>query len=821
MYDPSKIEPKWQEYWLKNKTFKADIDPKKPKYYVLDMFPYPSGVGLHVGHPEGYTATDIISRYQRMKGLNVLHPMGWDAFGLPAENYAIKTNIHPQKSTDDNIETFGKQIRSIGFSYDWDREVNTSSPDYYKWTQWFFLFLYKNGLAYKKKAPVNWCEGCKTVLANEQVVDGKCERSKDEVIKKNLSQWFFKITDFIEDSENKGRQTDGLLSGLNKIDWPHGTSMAQRNWIGKSEGLLFTAPVKDTNLTLQTFSAHFEAFYADTFVVIAPDHPFLPELLEGIENKQAILDYCDELIEKRIERGFEEEKESEGIFTGRYIVDPIGNGDLPIWVASFALADYGTGIVKSSCHDERDFAFAKKYDLRLKPVLFPDDPEERKRVENLEVCYTDMKNGILSEPEEFKGRSVGESRQQIAEHAQDKGFAVRKTNYKLRDWLVSRQRYWGAPIPIIYCDDCGEVPVPESDLPILLPDDVDFVPTGESPLTGSKSFHEINCPKCNKPARREVDTMDTFVCSSWYMFRYVDPQNENEFASAKQLKQWCPVDLYVGGAEHTVLHLLYSRFFTKALHRYGYVDFDEPFSKLRHQGLILGEDNEKMSKSRGNVVSPDDVIKQYGADTLRIYEMFMGPFADMKPWSMKNIEGSFRFLQKVWKLAEEQEVVDEKSVRVENFQPLQILLHKTIKKVGEDIEDFHFNTAISQMMILANEILKAKKTPKKLMEKFVLILSPFAPHLCEELWQMLGHKETLAYESWPTFDPELVKDNTFELVFAVNGKKRSVKEVPVDISEEEAIVAAMEDENVQRNLEGKMVVKQIYVAGKLVNIVVR
>jgi len=816
MYDPSKIEPKWQEYWLKNKTFKAEINLEKPKYYVLDMFPYPSGAGLHVGHPEGYTATDIISRFERMRGKNVLHPMGWDAFGLPAENYAIKTKIHPQKSTDDNINTFRRQIQSIGFSYDWDREVNTSAPDYYKWTQWFFLFLYKNGLAYKKKAPVNWCEGCKTVLANEQVINGKCERSKDEVIKKNLSQWFFKITDFIEDTEHEGRKTDGLLTGLNKIDWPHGTSMSQRNWLGKSEGLVFTAPVKDTDLTIQTFSAHFEAFYADTFVVIAPDHPFLPTLLEGISNKQQILDFCDELLRKRVERGFEEEKEPEGIFTGRYIIDPIGNGDLPIWVASFALADYGTGIVKSSCHDERDFAFAKKYNISLKPVLFPEDPEERKKVENLEFAYIDMQNGVLSEPEEFKGRSAGDNRQQLAEYAVDKGFAVRQTNYKLRDWLISRQRYWGAPIPIIYCDDCGEVPVPEKDLPLLLPDDVDFVPTGVSPLTSSKSFHQVNCPKCDKPARREVDTMDTFVCSSWYMFRFADSKNDQVFASEEALKHWCPVDLYIGGAEHTVLHLLYSRFFTKALHRYGYIDFDEPFSKLRHQGLILGEDNEKMSKSRGNVVNPDEVIRQYGADTLRIYEMFMGPFHDMKPWSMKNIEGSFRFLQKVWKLVEEQEVVDDNP-----SDDLNRLLHKTIKKVTEDIEGFRFNTAISQMMIMSNEILKLKKTPKAVIEKLVLILSPFAPHMAEELWEKLGHSETLAYEEWPTHDPGLVVDNTFELVFAVNGKKRSTKEVAIDIAEEEAIQSAMDDEVIQRNLEGVKVIKKIYVPGKLVNIVVR
>jgi len=815
MYDPSKIEPKWQKFWLKKKTFAADPKSQKPKHYVLDMFPYPSGAGLHVGHPEGYTATDIVSRYFRMKGLNVMHPMGWDAFGLPAENYAIKTKVHPQKTTADSIVRFREQIQSIGFSYDWDREVNTSAPDYYRWTQWFFLFLYKNGLAYKRKAPVNWCESCKTVLANEQVVEAHCERCGSPITKKNLEQWFFKISDFIEDAEHGGRKTDGLLTGLSKIDWPHGTLEAQRNWIGKSEGLIFKAPVKDTDLTIETFSAHFESCYADTFVVIAPDHPFLPTLLEGIKDKEKILKYCETLLKKRLERGFEEEKESEGIFTGRYILDPLGNGELPIWVASFALADYGTGIVKCSAHDERDFAFAKKYGIRLKPVLFPSDPDERKKVEKGEACYTDMQNGILTEPKEFNDQVAGQCREKVIGHCEERGYARRATSYKLRDWLVSRQRYWGAPIPIIYCEKCGEVPVLEKDLPVELPGDVDFMPTGESPLHRSKKFQNVKCPTCKAPARREADTMDTFVCSSWYFFRFADPGNEKVFADKKLMNKWCPVDLYVGGAEHTVLHLLYARFFTKALHRHGYIDFDEPFLKLRHQGLILGEDGEKMSKTRGNVVNPDDVIKRYGADTLRIYEMFMGPFEASKPWSTKSIEGSYRFLQKVWRLAEENEIVDEPP-----SETLNRLLHKTIKKVGEDVERFSFNTAISAMMILANEVMKEKKISKALMENFTLILAPFAPHMCEELWAMLGHKDSLAYEPWPAFDPELVRDTTVELIFSVNGKVRGSKQVEVGISEEDAVAAALADEAVQRHIEGKKIIKTIYVPNKLVNIVV-
>lgn len=831
MYDPSKIEPKWQQYWLKNKTFKAEADSKNPKYYALDMFPYPSGAGLHVGHPEGYLATDIVSRKRRMEGYNVLHPMGWDAFGLPAENYAIKTGIHPDQSTNQNIDNFRRQIQSIGFSYDWDREIGTCFPDYYKWTQWFFTFLYKNDLAYKKEAPVNWCESCKTVLANEQVVDGKCERCKNEVQKKKLSQWFFRITDFIEDRDNVDRKTDGLISGLKKIDWPESTLTNQYNWIGKSDGLIFTAPVKDMDLEIQTFSAHFEACYADTFVVIAPDHPLLPTLLEGLENKEEILKFCGQVLEKRMKRGFAEEKESEGIFTGRYIQDPLGNGDLPIWVASYALADYGTGIVKCSAHDERDFKFAKKYGLHLKPVLFPyDDSELEQQIRNLEVCYTDMQKGILKKPQEFHGRKAGDVRQEIIRHCEQRGFAKVKTSYRLRDWLVSRQRYWGAPIPVVYDDQGQDYVLPDDELPVNLPTDVDFRPTGESPLTHSESFHAQAdleriekklkklgvLPADRKIVRRESDTMDTFVCSSWYMFRYADPKNDAEFASAQAMKKWSPVDLYVGGAEHTVLHLLYSRFFTKALHHHGYIDFDEPFMKLRHQGMILGEDGEKMSKSRGNVINPDDVIKGYGADTLRVYEMFMGPFEDSKPWSTSGIEGSFRFLQKVWRIFEEKELTED-----EPGEELNRLLHKTIKKVTEDIENFKFNTAVSAMMVLANAMLHEKQVHRKVMEPFVLILSPFAPHLAEEIWNQLGQSETLAYEAWPEFDEALTVDNTFELIFSVNGKKRGSAKVSKSITKEEAIELAMEYENVQRNMEGKEVIKEIYVPGKLVNVVVR
>ena len=735
---------------------------------------------------------------------------------MPAENYAIKTKVHPEESTLKNIQTFKRQIQSLGFSYDWSREVTTCLPDYYKWTQWFFLFLYKNGLAYKKKAPVNWCDGCQTVLANEQVVDGLCERCDSKAVLKYLTQWFFKITDFIEDTEFDGRKTDGLLTGLGKIDWPNGTLVAQENWIGRSEGVNFKIKVKDLDIHWEAYDSVPQTHRAQTFIIVAPEHPDVPVLVKGTEHEKTVMKFVEKIKAQKMTKKFNIETDMQGIFTGRYADDPYGTGDLPIWVSSFVVMDYGTGVVGCSAHDERDFAFAKKYDIPLHPVMFPADPKEAEKVKNLEYCYYKAIEGILQEPEEFKGRKWGEVREDIIDFIVKKRVGERVTNYKIRDWLISRQRYWGAPIPIIYCDDCGEVPVPESDLPVTLPKDVDFVPTGESPLAVSKTFHDVTCPKCGKKARRESDTMDTFVCSSWYFFRFADPNSTQVFADAEKMKQWCPVDSYVGGAEHTVLHLLYARFFTKALHRHGYIDFDEPFLKLRHQGLILGEDGEKMSKSRGNVINPDDVVKRYGADTLRIYEMFMGPFKDMKPWSMKSIEGSFRFLQKVWRLIEEGEIVDEVPT-----EDLNRLLHKTIKKVGEDIKNFHFNTAISQMMILANEVMKEKKHARPLIESFVLILAPFAPHMCEELWEILGHSKTLTYEPWPVYDPEMIVDNTFELVFSVNGKVRGKKEVATDISKEDAIAIAMEDAGVKRNVAGKEILKTIYVPGKLVNVVVK
>ena len=805
MYDPSVIEPKWQKYWLENKIFKAKIDPKKPKFYVLDMFPYPSGAGLHVGHPEGYTATDIMSRYKRMNGFNVLHPMGWDAFGLPAENYAIKTGRHPKDVTEENISIFKKQIQGLGFSYDWDREIDTTDPEYYKWTQWIFLQIYKKGLAYEAELPINWCPGCKTGLANEEVVEGKCDRCGTETTKKMLRQWVLKITDY----------ADRLLEDLKDLDWPEPIKIMQENWIGKSYGTNVDFKIEGFDEKLSVFTTRVDTLFSAAYMVLAPEHPLVYKITTD-EQKEEVEKYKEyALLKSDLERT-DLAKEKTGVFTGAYAINPINNDKIPIWIADFVLASYGTGAVFADAHDERDFEFAKKYDIPLKVSIRPKDDKLWEKVKNLEVCYPD--DGILVNSGKFDGLTSEKARYEITLHLEKEQQGEGAVNYKLKDWVFSRQRYWGEPIPIVNCEKCGPVALDEKDLPLLLPDVKNYEPTGtgESPLAAIDEWVNTKCPKCKGKARRETNTMPQWAGSCWYYLRYLSPKSNKAFADKKELDYWMNVDLYVGGAEHAVLHLLYARFWHKVLYDLGFLKHKEPFQKLMNQGLILGADNEKMSKSRGNVVNPDHVIKQYGADTFRVYEMFMGPFEAVKPWNTKNIEGCFRFLQKVWRLVEEGKITDEKP-----SENLNKLLHKTIKKVTEDIEEFGFNTAISQMMILANEAMKEKKLSKEVMEKLVLILSPFAPHVCEELWEMLGHKESLAFEKWPTFDPKLVKEETFELVFAVNGKKRSTKNVPIDISEEDAIKEALANEAVKRNIEGKEVVKKIYVPNKLVNIVVK
>ncbi|MDF2378620.1 MAG: leucine--tRNA ligase [Candidatus Gracilibacteria bacterium] len=825
-YDHENIEQKWQDRWFSSNMFKADDDSKKEKYYVLDMFPYPSGSGLHVGHPEGYTATDIIARYMRMKGKNVLHPMGWDAFGLPAENYAIKTQVHPEESTLGNITTFKRQIKDLGFSYDWERELATCLPDYYRWTQWFFHFLYSKDLAYKKKAPVNWCDDCHTVLANEQVINGKCDRCKNEVHQKNLSQWFFKITDFLEDSEYEGRKTSGLLEGLDAIDWPESTKIGQRNWIGKQEGINITYEIEGSDEKIVVFTKYPETNFGANFVVVAPEHDIVSKITQP-DHKEEVEAYVDRTAKMTpLER--QENKEKTGAFTGSYALNPLNGLKMPIYLADFVMAGYGTGMVVAvPAHDERDFEFAQKYGIENIRVMITPDGDDSPVTDIKQVAH----EGTMVNSQFLDGMDAqAEAKKAMMDYMEKEGMGERVIFFNMRDWLVSRQRYWGAPIPMVFDDQENEYLIPLDELPVELPKDVDFNPSGESPLTNSQTFHDELVLKRiegklkasgvmseeRSIVRRESDTMDTFVCSSWYQFRFMDPHNDTEFASKEMMKQWGPIDLYVGGAEHTVLHLLYSRFFTKVLHRYGFIDYDEPFTKLRHQGMILGEDGEKMSKSRGNVINPDTVVKGYGCDTLRLYEMFMGPFKDMKPWSMAGVQGVYRFLQKIWRLSTEAKITDAKA----DAETLKVT-HQTLKKVTHDIEDFKFNTAISQMMIMVNHLQKLEEVPRESLEILLICLHPYAPHLTEEVWERLGHQEMIMTEEWPIYDDSLAKEDTIQMPVQVNGKVRGTMEVSPDISEKDALEMAKENENVQKYLEGKELVKELYVPGRIVNLVVK
>lgn len=805
MYDPSKIEPKWQQYWLENKTFKSTTDPSKPKYYVLDMFPYPSGAGLHVGHPEGYTGTDIFCRFKRMQGFNVLHPMGWDAFGLPAENYAIKTGRHPREVTDENIATFKRQIQAIGFSYDWDREVDTTDPNYYKWTQWIFLQLYKKGLAYEAELPINWCPSCKTGLANEEVVNGKCDRCGSITTKKLLRQWTLKITEY----------ADRLLEDLKDVDWPQSIKVMQENWIGKSTGANVTFDVVDFDEHIEVYTTRVDTLYSAAFVVLAPEHPLVNQITTA-DQQEVIQTYQEKALMKSDLERTDLAKDKTGAFTGTYVINPINEEKIPVWIGDFVLASYGKGAVFGDAHDERDFEFAKKYQIPLTLSVRPKNDYEWEKIKSLEVCYSD--DGILINSDRFDSLTSEEARQEITLELEKRGKGRGAINYKLKDWVFSRQRYWGEPIPIIHCKACGPFPVPEDLLPVILPVVEKYEPTGtgESPLAGIEEWVNTTCPNCHKSAKRETNTMPQWGGSCWYYLRYLSPDCDDRFVHEADEAYWMNVDLYVGGAEHAVLHLLYARFWHKVLFDLGFVKDNEPFKKLINQGLILGEDGEKMSKSRGNVINPDDVIKKYGADTLRVYEMFMGPFEAVKPWSTQSIEGAFRFLQKSYRIVEEGKLIEE-----DPSHDVLILLHKTIKKVTEDTEKFSFNTAISAMMILANEVQKGKTVSKSLMRTFTLLLSPYAPHLAEEMWSMLGQSKTLAYEPWPTYEEALTIDDTFELVFSVNGKMRGKKEVSREIAEEEAIAFAKQDEGVIRNLEGKEIIKTIYIPGKLVNIVVK
>ncbi|MBW3568970.1 leucine--tRNA ligase [Candidatus Parcubacteria bacterium] len=817
-YNPKEIEPRWQKVWHESGIYKASEHKTKPKKYVLEYFPYPSGAAMHVGHVRNYTIGDTISRFNRMRGFNVLHPMGWDGFGLPAENYAIKTGTSPQKALEENTKRFKQQLIQMGFDYDWEREINSTDPAYYKWTQWFFLMLFKRGLAYQKESSQWWCPVDKTVLANEQVENGVCWRCGSTVEKKMLKQWFFKITEY----------ADRLEKDLDDVDWSPSIKTMQRNWIGHSKGMTFTAPVAGTDMQIQTFSAHFEAFTADTFVVIAPDHPFLTELVRGAAEEKKVLKFAKEMTKKRDLQGYTDEEDVEGIFTGRYIDDPVGNGKLPIWVASYALSHYGTGIVKCSVHDERDFRFAKKYNIQLKPVLFPADKEEAEKVRNLEYCYSDMKNGILMEPEVFKGQIAGSLREEIIKYLEDNQLATTHVSYKIRDWLISRQRYWGAPIPIIHCPKDGAVPVPDGQLPVVLPEMESYEPSGDgrSPLARSSEFVNTTCPKCGGQAERETDTMDGFACSSWYFLRFADPHNDEKAFSDEKAKFWLPVDDYIGGAEHAVMHLLYARFWTKVMHDEGIINFHEPFSKLRNHGMILAPDGQKMSKSKNNTIEPGVLITQgYGADSIRLMELFIAPWNQAANWSVEGIGGTHRFLMRVWTLT--QEFLEAPEAGSADDAAILRSAHKAIKKVSEDLQNMQFNTAIAALMEYTNELYKIKADQgfaAKIDWRFALttllqLLAPFAPHISEELWKDLGKEGSVHISAWPEHDEKYLITDKIQIVVQVNGKLRANIEVPANATEAAIVDAAKADPKVTQHLDKNEIRKTIYVPQKLINFV--
>ncbi len=805
-YSPNKIEKKWQKIWQENGVFKTPDKSAKTKFYCLDMFPYPSAYGLHVGHFKGYTFSDLIAKKKKMEGFNVLHPMGFDAFGLPAENFAIKTGIHPAITTKKAISNIKKQLISTGMGYDWEREVITCEPEYYKWTQWMFLQLYKAGLAYRKEAPVNFCPSCKTVLANEQVVDGKCERCGTLVEKRYLKQWFFKITTY----------TERLLKDLDKIDWPEKIKIMQKNWIGKSEGAIVKFPIQNSKFQISVFTTRTDTIFGCTYLVVAPENPLIENLKSKFKNFEEVKDYIQKSKNKSEIERTAEKKEKTGIeLKGIKAINPVNGKEIPIFVADYVLMEYGTGAVMGvPAHDERDFAFAKKHNL---PIIKVIKPQTKNQIAPEEFFVED---GILINSDKFSGLTSPKAREEITKFLAKKGLAKKATYYKLRDWLISRQRYWGAPIPIIYCENCGEVPVSEKDLPVKLPRIKDFKPTGDgkSPLAKSKAFINCRCPKCGKPAKRETDTLDTFVCSSWYFLRYTDPKNSKKPFDKKKAEKWLPVDLYIGGAEHAVMHLLYARFFAKVLKDLGYINFSEPFSKLFNQGTIYYK-GAKMSKSKGNVITPNEIIKKYGADTLRLYELFMGPADQATEWSDKGIAGCYRFLQKVWNL--QTRISTNKNSRISTNLHLQKLLHKTIKKVTEDIENFRFNTAISTLMVLVNKLEKEDRISKEDFETLLKLLAPMAPHIAEELWSSLRNKKSIFYENWPKYNSKLVEEEKITFIIQINGKVRDKIEANKNISQREAENLALESKKIAKYINGRKIQKTIFVPGKLINFVIK
>ena len=818
-YNFSEIEKKWQTKWAEGDVFKVTEDPDKEKYYVLEMFPYPSGK-LHMGHVRNYSIGDVLARFKKMKGFNVLHPMGWDSFGLPAENAAIKHGVEPSKWTWENIGEMREQLKELGLSYDWDREVATCHPDYYKWMQWIFIQFYKKGLAYKKENPVNWCPSCQTVLANEQVVDGKCERCKTLVGKKDLSQWYFKITDYAE----------RLLDNLEELPgWPNKVKLMQKNWIGKSIGAEVTFEIDGFDKGLDVFTTRPDTLYGVTYMVMAPEHPYLKELVAGSEYEEPVNAYVDKVQHMSDIERTSTTNEKTGQFTGRYAINPLTGKKVPIFISDYVLMDYGTGAIMAvPAHDQRDFDFAKKFDLEIIPVVDSDDPEVD--VYDLKAAFA--AEGTMINSEMFNGMNNKEAIEKIIDYLEEKKIGKKSINYKLRDWLISRQRYWGTPIPMIHCDDCGWVPEKEENLPVLLPADVQFTGKGESPLATSKTFVNTTCPVCGKPAKRELDTMDTFLDSSWYFLRYCDPKNTEAPFSKEKVDYWMNVDQYIGGVEHAILHLMYARFFQMALYDLGLVSTEEPFKNLLTQGMVI-KDGAKMSKSLGNVVSPKEIIEKYGADTARLFILFAAPPERELDWSDKGVEGSFRFINRVYRMVYDfsqnfSEVPDSYEVKGDADKSMAYWLNYAIKKVSDDIgERFNFNTAISTIMELVNEMYRYKEGAINpglygaAIKDLIIMLAPFVPHVTEEMWEHLGYEGSVHDQTWPEYDEKALVKDTVEIVVQVNGKIKEKLDIAGGLSKEEMEKTVMENEKVKGLIEGKNVVKVIAVPGKLINIVVK
>ena len=820
-YNYKEIEEKWQKIWEKERTFEVEEDPSKKKFYCLEMFPYPSGM-IHMGHVRNYSIGDVIARFKRMKGYNVLHPIGWDALGLPAENAAIKHGLHPEKWTIENINHMRKQLKRLGFSYAWEREINTSQPEYYKWNQWFFLKMFEKGLAYRKRSWVNWCPTCKTVLANEQVISGKCWRCNSQVAQREMEQWFLRITKYAEE----------LLEGHKELEkWPEHVIQMQKNWIGKSEGTIIKFPVVNSSEVLEVFTTRIDTIFGATFLVLSPEHPLSKKLIEDSPNRDDLLNWIERTIrEMRLRKG--EELEKEGIFTGKKALNPFSKEEIPIWIANYVLFEYGTGAIMAvPAHDQRDFEFAKKYNLPIKVVIKP--REENLEENALSEAFEDF--GVLVNSEEFSGLESKRAIDLMTEWAEKQNIGKKAILYRLKDWGISRQRYWGTPIPIIYCEKCGVIPVPYEELPVLLPKEAKFTGEEGSPLEKVESFVKTKCPKCKGLARRETDTMDTFFDSSWYNYRYTSPKEGDRPLNPEAVKYWMPVDIYIGGVEHAILHLIYARFFSKVIRDLKLTDINEPFPHLLAQGMVT-KDGAAMSKSKGNVVYPEEFIEKYGADTLRLFILFAAPPEKDLEWSDKGAEGCFRFLTRIWRLVHENLALfsqnisyNEKELSAEALEVLK-KTHQTIKKVSEDIEKrYHFNTAISAIMELYNKIsqhkeklkesIQGKAVLKESIETIILLLSPFAPHICEELWELTNHKEYLIDTKWPEYRPDLIKEEEITYIVQINGKLRTRLQAPIGLAEEEIKERVLSIPSVRNHLKGKSIKKFIYIKNKLVNIV--